>query len=152
MILLATLALAAAQPLPTPIAARELTIGALDKVSGEAKTFTLKPGQVVSFGRIRIGAATCQAAPPWERPHTGAFVQIDGAEKGRRPGRLFSGWLFAESPSLNSFDHPRYDVWVKSCAMRFPETGPKTLVVGKTSSAPKSAPVSPVSPTAPESN
>lgn len=144
---------AAQASLPTPNAERALTIGVLDKVSSETATLTLKPGQFVRFGKIRVIARICSAAPPWEKPHTGAFLQIDGP-KGKKgtPARLFSGWLFAESPSLNSFDHPRYDVWVKSCAMRFPETGQGTLVVGASrpsasaaasaSSAPKSAPPS----------
>ena len=34
--------------------------------------------------------------------------------------RVFSGWLFKNSPSLNVVEHPIYDVWVKDCAMDFP--------------------------------
>lgn len=142
---------AAAPKGQTSVAERVVTIAALDKDSSETKLFSLKPGEAVTFGKIRVVVRTCETAPPWERPHTGAFVQIDSAIKDRTPERLFSGWLFAESPSLNSFDHPRYDVWVKSCAMRFPETGPDTLVVGKSdskaaSSAPKSASETPIAP------
>lgn len=129
----------AAQVLPTPNDERTITIAVLDKVSSEVREFRLKPGEAVDFGKIRIAARACEASPPWERPHSGAFLQIYGAATGQRRARLFSGWLFAESPSLNSFDHQRYDVWVKSCAMRFPESGPDTLVVGRASSAPKSA-------------
>jgi hypothetical protein len=156
--LVAMLLAAGTQPprLPTPNAERVLSIGVLDKVSSETKLLTLKPGHFTRFGKLRIIARTCAASPPWEKPHTGAFLQIDGptAKSGKR-ARLFSGWLFAESPSLNSFDHPRYDVWVRSCTMRFPETGPDTIVVGASpkpaaaSSAPKSAPASE---TAPDSN
>jgi hypothetical protein len=144
MVLLAATA-AAAQTLPTPNAERVLTLGVLDKVSSETKTLTMKPGQFVRFGKLRITARACAAAPPWEKPHTGAFLQIDGPKgKAATPARLFSGWLFAESPSLNSLDHPRYDVWVRSCAMRFPETGPDTVVAGASSrsSAAKSEPAS----------
>jgi hypothetical protein len=158
MVLLA--APAAAQPapvakpapakLPTPNAERVLVIGVLDKVSSETRDLTLKPGETVRFGKLRIAARTCEASPPWQRPHTGAFLQIDGPARDNSMKRLFSGWLFAESPSLNSFDNDRYDVWVRSCAMRFPETGPRTIVVGKSSgsasSAPKSASETPVAP------
>lgn len=31
------------------------------------------------------------------------------------PDRIFSGWMFASSPGLNSLDHPVYDVWVIDC-------------------------------------
>lgn len=125
--------------LPTPNAERVLVIGVLDKVSSETRDLTLKPGETVSFGKIRIAARTCEASPPWQRPHTGAFLQIDGPGRDNKVRRLFSGWLFAESPSLNSFDNARYDVWVRSCAMRFPETGPRTVVVGKSASSPSAA-------------
>ncbi|RKS88014.1 hypothetical protein DFR51_2661 [Sphingosinicella microcystinivorans] len=135
---------------PAPNAERVLVIGLLDKVSSETGELTLKPGETVRFGKLRITARTCEASPPWQRPHTGAFLQIDGPVRDNTMKRLFSGWLFAESPSLNSFDNERYDVWVKSCAMRFPETGPRTIVVGKSSgrasSAPKSASETPVAP------
>jgi hypothetical protein len=141
---------AAPAKLPTPNAERVLVIGVLDKVSSETRDLTLKPGETVRFGKLRIAARTCEASPPWQRPHTGAFLQIDGPVRDNTMKRLFSGWLFAESPSLNSFDNERYDVWVRSCAMRFPETGPRTIVVGKSSgsasSAPKSASETPVAP------
>ncbi len=141
---------AAPVKLPTPNAERVLVIGVLDKVSSETRDLTLKPGETVRFGKLRIAARTCEASPPWQRPHTGAFLQIDGPTRDNSMKRLFSGWLFAESPSLNSFDNERYDVWVRSCAMRFPETGPRTIVVGKSSgsasSAPKSASETPVAP------
>ena len=141
---------AAPVKLPTPNAERVLVIGVLDKVSSETRNLTLKPGETVRFGKLRIAARTCEASPPWQRPHTGAFLQIDGPVRDNTMKRLFSGWLFAESPSLNSFDNERYDVWVRSCAMRFPDTGPRTIVVGKSSgsasSAPKSASETPVAP------
>src|SRR3546814_10321454 len=81
---------------------------------------------------------TCEKQPPWEEQLTGAFLQIDSLE-GERPQRVFSGWLFVESPSLNSFDNPRYDVWVRSCAMSFPESDPSPKSRDSKSSAEKSA-------------
>ena len=30
---------------------------------------------------------------------------------------LFTGWMFASSPSLNAMEHPVYDVWVIDCKM-----------------------------------
>ena len=38
--------------------------------------------------------------------------------------RVFSGWLFKESPSLNVVEHPIYDVWTKDCAMNHPRDRP----------------------------
>jgi hypothetical protein len=126
---------------PTPNAQRVATIAALDKRSGATQLFEGRPGEVFRFGPLSISLRTCEVTPPWEARLTGAFLQIDEALRGGRK-RVFSGWMFAESPSLNPLEHRRYDVWVRSCAMRWPDRGPETVVVGgaaSRSSAPKSA-------------
>ena len=38
-------------------------------------------------------------------------MQLDGKEK-----RIFSGWMFADSPGLNAVEHPVFDVWLTDCA------------------------------------
>ena len=38
--------------------------------------------------------------------------------------KIFSGWQFKESPSLNVVEHPIYDVWVKDCTMSFSGEAP----------------------------
>ncbi len=48
------------------------------------------------------------------------FVQLDVERTDGRWQRVFSGWLYKESPSLNVVEHPVYDVWPKSCTMTFP--------------------------------
>ncbi len=132
----------AAPATPTPMPQRVARIAALNKQNGRVQEFAVHPGSRVAYGRLAINVRACETTPPWERPSlSGAFVQIDDVETKKR---LFSGWLFAETPSLNSFDNPVYDVWVRSCTMSFPETGPDTIVPGKSkpdpeSSAPKSA-------------
>lgn len=121
----------------TPNAERQVEIAAIDKRSGEQRIFKGNPGQNFEFGALKVSVKTCETTPPWEPKLSGAFLQID---ERRRTGvaRIYSGWMFAESPSLNPLEHARYDVWVRSCAMRWPDKGPDTVVVGS-SSAPKSA-------------
>lgn len=104
-------------------------VGALNKRTGRSQFFTLTPGQRAVFGPLAIFVATCQTSPPWEHPkRSGAFVQVDEtlspAQGQRTVRRVFSGWLFAESPSLNPVRHPVYDVWLRSCTMRFPDGPP----------------------------
>jgi hypothetical protein len=117
----------------TPAAdAREAVIGVLDKRLGRTEFFTLKPGERFRFGDLSGVLRTCERTAPWERPtQSGAFVQvaetprqIRRGDRAAQPRMIFSGWLFAESPSLNPMRHPVYDVWLKSCAMRFPDTPP----------------------------
>jgi len=147
MILLA-LAVAAAAPAPkvagvTPMAERVVGFAALNKRSGRTQLFTAKPGQEVRFDTLTIRVRACETTPPWDAALTGAFLQVD--EAGRR---LYSGWMYAESPSLHPLEHGLYDVWVKSCTMSFPATGPDTVSAGaarassaKKSPSPASAPV-----------
>ena len=127
----------------TPNAQRVLVLGAIDKRTGLAQNFSVNPGKSVRFGALRVTVRTCEVTSPWEQKLTGAFLLIDElpvvngrANEAVRGKRVYSGWMFAESPSLHPLEHPRYDVWVKSCAMRFPETGPNTVAVG---SAPRSS-------------
>jgi hypothetical protein len=133
----------------TPNAERVVTIAAMDKRTGATQSFEGKPGDVFRFGNLAVVMRSCETAPPWEQRLTGAFLQIDELSA-RTRRRVFSGWMFAQSPSLNPLEHPRYDVWVRACAMKWPETGPDTVVVasGSRSSAPKSA----ETPSAPVSN
>jgi hypothetical protein len=114
----------------TPNAEREVTIGAIDKRTGLTRSFVGKPGQMFSFGALTVKVRTCETTPPWEQKLTGAFLLIDETIGRTAPKRIYSGWMFAESPSLHPLEHARYDIWVKSCTMRFPETGPATVVAG----------------------
>lgn len=120
---------------PTPMAQRIATITILNKQNGLTRDFTVKPGQTARWGRATARLRACGATPDWKPPMTGAFVQLDVADRKGAVSRVFSGWVYKESPSLNAVQHPVYDVWVRSCAMRFPQTGPDTVVVGSGSAA-----------------
>ena len=111
----------------TPMAERVATLGFLNKRNGLTRDLTLKPGQSIRIGRAIVRLRACERTAPWElTPEHGAFVQLLVNERrAARAGKdnwkkVFSGWLFRESPSLNVVEHPIYDVWVKSCAMNFP--------------------------------
>lgn len=107
----------------TPMKDRVATIGVLNKRNNIAQDLTLKPGELRRIGEVIVALKACERTAPWEMPQeTGAFVQVfvqNGGE-GQGFGKVFSGWLFKESPSLNVVEHPVYDVWVKDCTMRFP--------------------------------
>ena len=130
------------QPGVTPMAERVAVIGLLNKRNGIVKDLTLKPGQAIRVKDVVVRLRACETTAPWEvQKLTGAFVQLDVQRTDKNWGRVFSGWLYKESPSLNVVEHPVYDVWPKSCAMSFP-AGPAAPAAppasSKTSSAPKS--------------
>jgi len=128
-------------PGTTPMAQRVAVIGLLNKRDGVEKDFTLKPGQAVRYGDVIIRLRACETTAPWEiQQLTGAFVQLDVADPQGAFHRVFSGWLYKETPSLNVVEHPIYDVWPKSCAMTHPDAGPSTVRVGSEASNRSSAP------------
>ncbi len=129
----------------TPMGARVAVLGLLNKRNGAARDLTLKPGQAVRAGDVIVRLRACEKTAPWETDQlTGAFAQVDIRGTDGKFTRAFSGWLYKERPALNVVQHPIYDVWVKSCAMTFPDTGGEVVGGGaadapKRSSAPKSA-------------
>lgn len=127
----------------TPMGQRVAVLGLLNKRNGATRDVQLRPGQATRVGDVIIRLRACEKTAPFEtEQQTGAFAQVDVRGADGRWTRAFSGWLFKERPSLNVVQHPIYDVWVKSCAMTFPETGGERVedvAVPKRSSAPKSA-------------
>jgi hypothetical protein len=139
----------------TPLKDRVATLGLLNKRNNITQTFALKPGESKRFGNAVVRLASCERTAPWEDPQeVGAFAQLYVEERASTRERLawhkvFSGWLFKNSPSLNVVEHPVYDVWVKDCAMHFPgealpgdassSKAAKASGSGKKPSAPKPA-------------
>jgi len=112
------------QPGVTPMAKRVAVIGLLNKRNGIVKDLTLKPGQAIRVKDVVIRLRACETTAPWEAQKlTGAFVQLDVQRPDQNWVRVFSGWLYKESPSLNVVEHPVYDVWPRSCAMTHPGGG-----------------------------
>ena len=132
-------ALAAAALVGTPMAERVVALAALNKRSGRSESFTAKPGEQVAFDALTIRVRACETTRPEEAKLTGVFLQVDEALRGGTARRLYSGWMYAESPSLHPLEHPLYDVWVNSCSVSFPATGPDTVVAGRAPKAPSTA-------------
>ena len=105
----------------TPMAERVAVLGFLNKRNGIVRDIPLRPGQAIRIKDAVIRLRACETTAPWEAEKlTGAFVQLDVDLPDGRLQRVFSGWLYKESPSLNVIEHPVYDVWPRSCAMTFP--------------------------------
>jgi len=110
----------------TPMAERVATIGLLNKRNNISQDLEMRPGETRRIGDVVVRLSACERTAPWEtRPETGAFVQVTVRQRADVDSdfawhRIFSGWLFKNSPSLNVVEHPIYDVWVKDCAMSFP--------------------------------
>jgi hypothetical protein len=109
----------------TPMAQRVAVLGILNKRNGIVKNIALHPGQSARWKDLLVRLRACETTAPWEAEKlTGAFVQVDVERPDKQWNRVFSGWLYKESPSLNVVEHPVYDVWPKSCEMTYPPGPP----------------------------
>ena len=135
----------------TPMAQRVAVLGILNKRNSIVKNVALHPGQSARWKDLLIHLRACETTAPWEEEKlTGAFVQVDVQGADKRWRRVFSGWLYKESPSLNVVEHPVYDVWPKSCAMTYPAgpaAPPAPVTSSNRSSAAKSGGASVAAPT-----
>lgn len=125
----------------TPMPQRVAVLGILNKRNGITKTIALHPGQSARWKDLLVRLRACETTAPWEQEKlTGAFVQVDVQRPDKQWNRIFSGWLYKESPSLNVVEHPVYDVWPKSCEMTYPAGPPAPAApASNLSSASKSA-------------
>jgi hypothetical protein len=127
-------ATAAGQGGVTPMAQRVAVLGILNKRNGIVQNIVLHPGQSARWKDVIVRLRACETSAPWEEEKlTGAFVQVDVQRPDKAWQRVFSGWLYKESPSLNVVEHPVYDVTPKSCEMTYP-AGPSAPAAPVTSS------------------
>ncbi len=87
----------------------------LDKITGVTTTFETKVGEAKQFGGLIVKADVCYTRSATEEPKTTSFVEVDEVQLDDSRKRIFSGWMFAQSPGLNAVEHPIYDVWLVNC-------------------------------------
>ena len=102
---------AAAATISNPIAA----FSGLDKITGRITNFDVYMDETVQFGALQITPRVCYTRPPTETQRTSVFLEVDQVSLKGGSERIFTGWMFADSPALNAIDHPVYDIWLVDC-------------------------------------
>ena len=93
-----------------------INITALDKITAKTLAIKLGIGEKKYFGSLEIKGLKCQLSENNEFSDAVAYLQVkDLAAKDNNQVFLFNGWTFASSPTLQSIDHPIYDLWITSC-------------------------------------
>ena len=93
-----------------------INIKALDKITAKTSSMKLAIGEKNFFGPLEITALKCESSENNEFNDTVAYLQVvDTSSKDNNQVFLFNGWTFASSPTLQSIDHPVYDLWITSC-------------------------------------
>ena len=100
-----------AQPIANPVA----TFAGLDKITGRITRFDVYIDETVLFGALEITPRACYNRPPTEAQRVSAFLEVDQRSLTGVSKRIFTGWMFADSPALNAVDHAIYDVWLIEC-------------------------------------
>ncbi|RUY77564.1 DUF2155 domain-containing protein, partial [Mesorhizobium sp. M7A.F.Ca.CA.003.01.2.1] len=113
-----------AAPAPAPPAGADRVTNAvaefagIDKITGRIITFDVYIDETVQFGALQVTPRVCYSRPQAEAPKTDSFVEVDEITLDRKIRRIFTGWMFAESPGLNAVEHAVYDVWLKACKQK----------------------------------
>lgn len=87
----------------------------IDKITGRIITFDVYIDETVQFGALQITPRVCYSRQQNAPPGSSTFVEVDEITLDRKIRRIFTGWMFADSPGLNAIEHAVYDVWLKSC-------------------------------------
>lgn len=87
----------------------------LDKITGRITSFDVYIDETVQFGALQVTPKVCYSRTEDEAPRTDVFVEVDEITLDRKVRRIFTGWMFADSPGLNAVEHAVYDVWLKTC-------------------------------------
>ena len=93
-----------------------INLTALDKITAKTSSIKIAVGDKKFFGSLEIKAMKCQFSEGSDISDTVAYIQVkDLSAKDNNQVFLFNGWTFASSPTLQSIDHPVYDLWITNC-------------------------------------
>jgi hypothetical protein len=112
-----------AETIANPIAA----FSGLDKITGRITNFDVYINETVQFGALQITPRVCYTRPPTETQRTSVFIEVDQVSLKGGSERIFTGWMFADSPALNAIDHPVYDIWLVDCKQKSDTPPPPSL-------------------------
>ena len=100
----------------TNIEGTEIEIKILDKVSSKNYKVKISIGEEKVFKNISIKPLKCKNSEFDDNPEIIAYLQVkDLKDTDNDEVFVFNGWTFSSSPSINTFDHPVYDIWLIKC-------------------------------------
>src|SRR3569623_1600248 len=108
----------ASPALAATIASPVATFSGLDKITARVTNFDVYVNETVQFGSLQITPRACYTRPASEAQRTSVFVEVDRVALKGPTTRIFTGWMFADSPALNAVDDAIYDFWLLDCKQR----------------------------------
>ncbi|MDB5416207.1 MAG: cellulase-like protein [Rubritepida sp.] len=90
-------------------------IQALDKVNARVMTLRAVVGEPARFGTLTILLRACHSRAADEVPDAAAWMEVTDEHSPPGSGPVFRGWMFADAPAVNMFEHPVYDLRILNC-------------------------------------
>ena len=87
----------------------------IDKITGRITTFDVYIDETVQYGALQVTPKVCYSRDETEAQRVDGFIEVDEITLDRKIRRIFTGWMFADSPALNAVEHPIYDIWLTGC-------------------------------------
>lgn len=94
---------------------RNVVLRGLNKVTARVETIEGPAGTVLSFGNLDIVAKSCRRSSKQSMTDYAALLEISERRADEGSKKLFSGWMYASSPSVMTLEHPVYDITVIGC-------------------------------------
>ena len=92
-------------------------ISILDKITSKKQTVDIQIKKKFKIQNFEIFVDRCIKDYRQGYLETLARVQIkDTNIKTKNIVYIFNNWMFTSYPSLNSFDHPNFDIWLEKCS------------------------------------
>ena len=89
---------------------------ALDKITAKTSDINIVIGNKKRFGYLEILPKRCAKSKENKGDGVTAYLQVkDLSDKKDDKVFVFNGWTFSSSPTLKTFDHPVYDLWITGC-------------------------------------
>jgi len=87
----------------------------IDKITGRITTFDVYVNETVQYGALQVTPKVCYSRDETEAQKVDGFIEVDEITLDRKIRRIFTGWMFADSPGLNAVEYPIYDIWLTGC-------------------------------------
>ncbi len=95
---------------------KTVDIKILDKLSSKNKLLKANIGEEYIFKNLVLKVLKCKNSEFDDNPEITSYLQVrDLNNKDNNEVFVFNGWTFSSSPSIQSFDHPVYDLWILKC-------------------------------------
>ena len=86
---------------------------AIDRTTGRSFILNAPINKSVEFSKLIIKVKYCYQNPINKEIENYAYIVIKDLADNKK---IFNGWMFSSSPSINSLEHPINDIWLLECS------------------------------------